>query len=355
MEKVKFSDFKIVPDINSVRKEEIDDDTYFSSKYSRYISNSRLKWIDPKEGGNPSLFKAPPKLKTSSLQLGSAVHECLLQPESFELAPKLGNPGSKLGDTLIFIPDFLKEGIGLDDAIKAAAKKADYYAASIDTDVNRLNSIKDVWDTYSKNLEELNKTPTEKVRRILSDKDWDKADACIKSCLGNQEIMSKLHPVTPFGDPILAFNEDALFMDFVVIYKGHHCSVLKFKLKADNWTIDFDSKVVTLNDLKTTGKSVNCFMVPEGGSFDHYNYARQMGCYSQVLWFYCMRNYGVSKETGWKLKTNMLVVETIPNYWSRCFYVTDKQLREGLKMFNELMCRVAYCEMFGYDKEIEFE
>ena len=355
MEKVKFSDFRIIPDINSVHKEEIDDDTYFSNQYVHYISNSRLKWINPIEGGNPELFKNPPKLKTASLSLGSAVHECLLQPESFELAPKVGNPGSKLGDTLNFIPEFLKEGIGLDDAIKKAAKKADYYASSIDGDEKRLVSIKEVWETYSKNLEELNKTPSDKTRRILSDKDWDKANACIQSCLKNTEIMSKLHPVDPFGDPILAFNEDALFMNFVVTYKDKNCAILRFKLKADNWTIDFDSKEVTLNDLKTTGKSVNAFMGPEGCSFDHYNYARQMACYSQVLWFYCMRNYGVSKETGWKLKANMLVVETIPNYWSRCFYVTDKQLREGLKMFNELMCRVAYCEMFGYDKEIEFE
>ena len=70
MDKVNFRDFRIIPDINSVRKEEIDDDTYFSSKYSGYISNSRLKWINPKEGGNPELFKAPPKLKTTSLTIG---------------------------------------------------------------------------------------------------------------------------------------------------------------------------------------------------------------------------------------------------------------------------------------------
>ena len=355
MEKVKFSDFKIIPDINSVHKEDINDDTYFSNQYVHYISNSRLKWINPEEGGNPELFKNPPKLKTGSLKLGSAVHECLLQPEEFELAPKVGNPGSKLGDTLDLIPGFLEEGIGLDDAIKKAAKKADYYAASIDDDEKRIEAIKEVWETYSKNLEELDKTPTDKTRRILSDKEWYKANACINSCLNNEEIMNKIHPTTPFGDPILSFCEDALFINYVVVYKGKHCAILRFKLKADNWTIDFDSKEVTLNDLKTTGKSVNCFMEPENGSFKHYNYARQMACYAQVLWYYCMRYYGVSKETGWKLKVNMLVVETIPNFWSRCFYVTDKQLKEGLRMFNELMCRVAYCEMFGYDKEIEFE
>lgn len=71
MEKVKFNDFKIIPDITSVRKEEIDDDTYFSSAYGHYISNSRLKWIRPDENnGNPSIFLNPPRLETTSLKIG---------------------------------------------------------------------------------------------------------------------------------------------------------------------------------------------------------------------------------------------------------------------------------------------
>jgi hypothetical protein len=351
MEKVKLTDFKIVPDINSVHKEEIDDNTYFSDKYAHYISNSGLKWINPLEGGSPQLFKHHPKLSTQSLKIGSAVHECLLQPESFELAPKLGNPGSKLGLVLDEVPTFLKDGVGLDDAIKQAALKIDYYSKTIET---KIDSIKEIWFPYSKNLEELNKIPTDKERIIVSDKEWDVVDSCLKSCQKNEEIMSKLHPTTPFGDPVLSFCEDAFFMDFIVIYKRKQCAILKFKMKADNWTIDFDEKVLTLNDLKTTGKSVNIFMNPDNGSFNHYNYARQMAVYSQILWYYAMKQFGISKENGWKLKANMLVVETIPNYWSRSYYVSESQLKEGRKMLNELLCRVAYCEMFGYDKEIEF-
>lgn len=43
MKTIKFSDFKIFPIPGSARKEEIDDETYFSKAYSGYISNSRLK------------------------------------------------------------------------------------------------------------------------------------------------------------------------------------------------------------------------------------------------------------------------------------------------------------------------
>lgn len=351
MEKVKLNDFKIIVDINSARREDIDDDTYFSSAYEHYISNSGLKWIDPKDGGSPSLFKNHPKLKTSSLAIGSAVHECLLQPESFILAPKIGKPSAKLGDVMDFIPGFLEEGIGLDDAIKQAAIKADYYVNSIDS---KIETIKDTWTNYSKCLEELNKTPTDKQRVIVSDKDWEVVNSCLLSCLNNQEIMSKLHPIDVFGDPIESHCEDAFFIDFVVIYKQHHCATLHFKMKADNYTIDFDNKVITLNDLKTTGKAVQCFMKEDVGSFYHYSYARQMFVYGQILWYYCMKQFGISKEQGWKLNANMLVVETIPNYWSKSYYVSDVQMRAGRKMLNELLCRVAYCEIFGYDKEIEF-
>ena len=351
-DKVKLKDFKIIPDINSVRKEEIDDDTYFSDKYKGYISNSRLKWINPLEGGSPQLFQAPPKLKTSSLAIGSRTHECVLQPESFELAPKIGKPTAKLGAVMDFIPGFLEEEIGLDDAIKQAALKAEYYVSSIDS---KIESIKEVWNEYSKNLEELNKIPTDKIRRIVSDKDWDVINACIESCTSNEKVMKLLHPERFSDGNIKSYFEDALFMNFLVTYQGNHCATLPFKLKIDNWTIDFDNKILTLNDLKTSGKSCNIFMDPDGGSWYHYNYARQMWAYSQVLWYYCMLNYGVSKGTDWKLSTNMLVVETIPNYWSRPYYVTDKQLLDGMKMFNELMYRVAYCQMFGWDKEIEFE
>lgn len=351
MEKVRLKDFRIIPDITSVRKEEIDDETYFSDKYSHYISNSGLKWINPAEGGNPELFKNHPKLNTTSLRIGSAVHECILQPESFELAPKLGNPGSKLGEVLTTIPEFLEKGLSLDEAIKQAALKVNYYTNTIDT---KIDGIRTAYNNYSKNLAALNATPSDKERVIVSDKDWDIVTNCIESCLNNEEIVSKLHPTDAEGNAIASFCEDALFMDYIVTYKGKYCATLRFKMKADNWTIDFENKIVTLNDLKTTGKTVNAFM-REDGSFNHYNYSRQMAVYSEILWWYCMRTYGVSKEAGWTLKANMLVVETIPHYWSRSFYVSGAQMKEGHRQLRELLCRVAYCEMFGYDKEIEFE
>ena len=41
--KIKFSDFKIVPVLKSIKNIAMDDNTYFSKQYSKFISNSRLK------------------------------------------------------------------------------------------------------------------------------------------------------------------------------------------------------------------------------------------------------------------------------------------------------------------------
>ena len=349
MDKVKLKDFKIIPDINSVRKEDISDEVYFSPAYSGYISNSRLKWIDPKDGGDPAKFQNPPKLKTSSLAIGSCVHECLLQPEEFELGPKIGKPSAKLGEVMDNIPNFLNNGLSLDDAIKQAALKVDYYSSVIDS---KIENIKTTWNEYSDKLKDLDLT--EKVRRMVCDKDWDVVNGCLTSCTSNEDIMNLLHPKNVFGQAIESHCEDAFFMDYIVIYQGKHCATLNFKMKADNWTIDYDNKVLTLNDLKTTSHPVQNFMKEEG-SFYHYSYARQMAVYGEILWYWNMRNHGVSKESGWRLNSNMLVVETIPNYWSKSYYVDNTQLKLGRKMLIELLCRVAYCKMFGWDKEIEFE
>ena len=89
MKQINFKDFKVIPILSSIKRIDMSDEEYFSKTYRNYVSNSRLKNINPIEGGSPSLYKNPPHFSTQSLIVGSAVHERLLQPESFELAPNL--------------------------------------------------------------------------------------------------------------------------------------------------------------------------------------------------------------------------------------------------------------------------
>ena len=272
-----------------------------------------------------------------------------MQPNEFELAPLFDKPTAKLGAVVEEIYNLRRNGIKLYDAIHAACNKVSYYVNSID---KKIPSIIEKGLKYYLNRLKFDKQEHDKEQIHLSASDYRTVSGCLESCTNNPGIMSRLHPTDLFGDPIASYCEDALFIDFLVTYKGR-CTTLPFKLKADNWTIDFDKKVVTLNDLKTTGHYVADFMSP-GGSFEKFNYARQMACYSTILWYYLERKFGVNKNTGWTLNANMLVVQTIPPYASRCYSVSNTDLKKGWNQFEQLMKRVAYYEIFGYKNEVEF-
>lgn len=356
--KVKFSDFTIIPVLDSIRNIVMDDETYFSSKYSKYISNSRLKNINPEEGGSPQQFMNPPHLTTSSLNIGSAVHEVLLQPESFVLAPKMDRPTAKLGQVIDRIWVYRQEGMSIYKSIKTACTKVGYYVNQIDKKIPYI--IKNGLSYYLKISEpRWVKEGAEEI--FLSNNDHDVVSGCLQSCYDNKDIMSKLHPVDVFGDPLESHNEDALFVDFVVTYKGTKCATLKFKLKIDNWTINPDEKQITLNDLKTTSKPVDWFMNEEYGSFQHYHYYRQLYCYGYVLWLYCQKKFGATKNTGWNMDFNILAVQTSPDkyndgqYTSRCFNIRNYYIKKGKIEFEQLLKRVAASEIFGYENDIEFE
>ena len=349
--KIKLSDFKIIPVIDSIKRIDMSDEEYFSDKYREYISNSRLKWINPEDGGSPEKYKNPPAFNTSSLKIGSAVHTCLLQPESFTLAPKMHKPNAKLGDVVELVYNFKNDGMPIEDAIRKASLEVGYFVNTIDS---RIPSIIEKGTPFWEALD----TPRSKKEGVeeifLSDDAHDKVEACLQSCYENKTLMDKLHPKDMFGVPIESYNEIALFINFLVTYKDTQCTTLKFKMKADNYTVDPIAKEIVLNDLKTTSKPVAWFMNPEYGSMQHYRYYRQMYLYMWVLSLYCQIHYGASKETGWTSQANMLVVQTSGECASRCYNVNSSWLKKGKGESELLLKMIAAYKIFGWNTEIEF-
>ena len=348
---LKFSDFKIVPVFDSIKRINLSDEEYFSSKYRDYISNSRLKNIDPEEGGSPEQYINPPHLSTQSLSIGGHIHELLLQPESFVLGPKLHKPTAKLGQVADYVYEHRSDNIPIEETIKEASVAIGYYVNQIDSKISYIiEKCQPYWDA----LDVPRWKNKGKSEILLSDRDHDIVAGCIKSCYDNTRLMEKLHPKDVFGDPIESYNEIAFFIDFIVTYKGKKCTTLRFKMKADNYTVDVDNKLITLNDLKTTSKPVAWFMNEEYGSMTHYCYYRQMYIYMMVLWLYCTKKYGASKETGWKTDANMLVVQTSPDYSSRCYNVGKSWMRRGKFQAEQLLKRVAAYQIFGWESELNF-
>lgn len=340
---IRLADVKIEPILSSIQRLNISDEEYFSDKYRDYISNSRLKYINPSQEGSPSMYKnGIPKETTQSLALGSAVHCCLLQPDEFHLAEDLKRPSAKLGQVCDAAIKYRNEGKSIKDAIVDACIDVGYYVNGLTP--KRIRNVIDAGLYYHYKMKE---NPT---GIILSSKDRETVLNCIANVEGNKRAMNLLQPKDTWGDPIDSYNEDALFIDFKCTYKGKS-AILKFKMKADNWTIDKENKKLVLNDLKTSSKLLSMFM-GEHGSFAHYHYSRQMAAYLWVLYLYCQKEYSVDKT--WDVSANMIVVETTGENNCGTFRVSRQQLTEGKKEFCRLMKMVGYCEMFDYDDNIEF-
>lgn len=334
--------FVIIPIADSARRLKISDEEYFSPSYGEYISNSRLKYIKPSEGGSYQLFKHPPKLSTNSLYNGTVIHARMLEKETFNLADKMQKPTAKLGMVIDKVIKYRKDGEAIYESIKKACKDVDYYAETWEKKIPEIIKKGFAYYMKAKDLEENTFT--------LDDKNYEVVTSAITSLESNRAIMNKLHPVDIFGSSIPSYNEDALFLDFAVIYKNR-VAILKMKAKADNWSIDEENKLLTLNDLKTSGHYIDGFMKP-GGSLEKYSYGRQFALYKTMLEEYCKKEYGYSSK--WSFECNVLVVQTIGNYASACYRISDKILEQGKTEYEELLKRVAAYQMFGENAEIEF-
>ena len=142
----------------------------------------------------------------------SVVHARILQPKEFSLAEKMQKPTAKLGEVIDKIIKYRKSGDTIYNSIKKACEEVDYYSETWEKKIPDI--IKKGFSYYmkAKDLDENTFT--------LDDKNYEIATSAIASLESNKAIMSKLHPVDIFGSPIKSYNEDAIFLDFAVIYKS---------------------------------------------------------------------------------------------------------------------------------------
>lgn len=336
---------EIIPD--SIQLIKLTDQEYFSDKYKEYISNSRLGLLNPDEGGSIEKYNAGFQNKYSeSFELGSAVHAMILQPDYYNVT-NIYKPGGKLGQFADKVFQYENEGINRDEAIQKASIEADYYAGKLSEKrlATALSSCEPYWEerrVFESNLD----TTVDQI--YLSSSMSEKFKQCMFGIESNKEIMQTLHP-EGLIQPIESYNEYAILTDIKVTLDNEEVIILKIKGKLDNFTINHDEQLITLNDVKTTGKPASFFMgnwvkledkeekVWYDGSFQHYHYYRQMATY---LWLLdCALK--ATRNLNYALKANMLVVETTPDFKSRLCHVTQKQIKEGLSEFKKLIMILA--------------
>lgn len=336
---------EIIPLLDSLRLQKIDDAEYFSEKYSGYISNSRLSLINPEQNNDPKAFfegLSKHNKYSDALIFGSAVHELVLQPELFHLCSNVDRPTAKAGfmadEVYSVFSDESKNDNDRRRALLEASNKVDYYKGKLDDD--KILALVDKCKNYWKDRKEYEAKGLASTPIYLDPKSRDRVEQCINALLRNSKIRNLLKPEGILEDPI-SENEQAILLDVRV--KVPDCDPFIFRLKAklDNYTIDRETNTVTVNDVKTIGKIVSEFP----NNFEKFHYHRELAIYSWLLTLVAKKYYGMEKCT---VKSNCLVVSTIPSYYTKVYEVTTKDFKKGWNEFKVLLRIAAHYYKEGF-------
>ncbi len=331
---MELKDIKLTPLLDTLRLEKISDKVYFSEKYSNYVSNSRLGLLNPRQDGNPDKFFSGLKFTTSqALALGSAVHELVLQPDSFELSEDVGKPTAKLGvmaDELY--PIFVERDVTKDDVVKAS-DKVDYYKGKITKD--RANDVISECSNYWTKRKERELDITQDREIIyLDNKSLEIVKSCVSALNSNKQVQNLLHPKGLLQDPI-SENEQAILLDVKAECPNGSEFILHLKSKLDNYTIDLETNTIVVNDIKTIGKIVSEI----DNNIKKFHYSREFAMYIYLLKLCAEKFYGLVNP---KISANYLIVSTIPNFFTKVRPVTYGEIREGFHEFRTLLKYAAY-------------
>ena len=330
---------KITPLIDTLKLENIDDEEYFSDKYSNYISNSRLGKL-VKEGVE-AFFKNEKSPYNPSFETGSLIHAICLQGNDYKVIEGVFKPTAKAG----LMADALYKPDGTtptDDEIKAQSYIIGYYKDKLTE--NRLNEFRQKAEPYWRDrfLYETNNPFKEgdKKRIYTDERNFELLTNCINALNKNEAIQKLLHPESVINVPVI-LNEHTLLMDIKMEVPGYEPRTYKLKAKLDNFTIDIDENTIIVNDLKTTSKPASIF------DPTYFHYQREIAFYSFLLKLYATKVYSLDKPIT---KGNFLVVSTVPEYTTSVVPMTSKLFMSGWKEVLYLLRNVAYFnQVKGYD------
>lgn len=334
-----FNKIKITPLLETLKLENISDRDYFSEKFSDRISNSRLGLLKSK--GAKAFFNNEKLGFNQSFEFGSNLHALTLEPESYELITGVNKPTAKAG----VVADWLYNGeetFPTDDDIKVASIKCAYYKDKLTP--KRILEFREKAEPYWKQryLYELKNPKSEKERIYTDEKSQNLLINCLNSLNENKQIQDLLHPKGLTEDPYVSC-ETTILIDIKMECPDSEPVIYKFKSKLDNFSIDKEENIITVNDLKTTSKPVKDFK----DVVNYYSYNRELAIYSWLLSMCSEKLFNMNKP---QIKGNFLTISTIPEYDTIVYPMTKDLYIKGFKEFIYLMKVVYYLNKFkGYE------
>lgn len=336
-------EIELIPLLDTLRLQKIDDAEYFSEKYSSYISNSRLSLLNPNQDNDPKAFfegLGKHNKYSDALIFGSAVHELILQPESFELVMDVDRPTAKMG----FMADelynpYIKGELNGSIIIKAS-DKINYYKDKMSNERIEavINTCQPYWDSRRSYERSLLNSSVEQI--YLDPKSRERVLCCVQAIESNKLIQHILHPTGIVKDPI-SENEQAILLDVKVRVPEYEPFIFRIKAKLDNYIIDTETNSIVINDLKTIGKLVSEFK----NNFEKFHYHRELSIYSWLMSLVVRKYYNMPNCT---IISNCLVVSTIPNYYTKVYTLNKADFIKGWNEFKYLLRLAAYYYSKGY-------
>lgn len=338
-------DIQLIPLMDTLRLQKIDDSEYFSERYNGFISNSRLSLLNPNQDNDPEAFfegLGKHNKYSDALIFGSAVHELVLQPELFHLCTSVDRPTAKAG----FMADELYRVFTnrnsspqtRERALYAASDKIGYYKGNLDND--KINTLMTKCMPYWEARKEYESRELLSTPIYLDAKSRERVLSCVRALESNKLVQRVLHPTGILSDPV-SENEQAILLDVEVHVPGYEPFIFRIKAKLDNYTVDSETNSVIVNDLKTIGKLVSEF----GDNFEKFHYHRELALYSWLMSLIAKKYYGMDNCT---IISNCLVVSTIPNYYTKIYTLNKVDFTKGWNEFKFLLRLAAYYYSKGY-------
>lgn len=329
---------KITPLLDTLKLEDIDDDTYFKQYSKEYISNSRLGVL--KKDGVKAFFEGIPQVYNPSFETGTLIHENVLEPDKYEVIEGVFKPTAKAGlmAEALYRPDGTTP---TDNEIKSQSYIIGYYKDKLTS--NRLKEFRDKAEPYWRDrfIYEQNNPIGDKKRIYTDEKNFELLTNCLRTLGENKDIQKLLHPTGIVEEPIVG-NERTILMDIEMKIPDYESRIYHLKAKLDNFSIDTEENVITVNDLKTTSRPAVQF------DPTFFSYQREIAFYSYLLKQVVKKYYNIENPT---IKGNFLVVSTIPEYNTLVYPMTPKLFKSGMMEVSYLLKTVAY---FNQTKGYEF-
>jgi hypothetical protein len=332
---MEYSKIKLTPLLDTLYLGKLEDAIYFSPKYSNYISNSRLGLLK-KEGEEAFLKGFVNQGFNQSFFTGSLVHELCLQSDLFELAPDLMKPSAKLGAMADHLyPSFLANNIVPDEDIYQASDVVNYYKGKMNED--KCSFVRGNCVDYWKARKQFESTyNTNKTVEYADSKLIETVLGCTQALSDNKLVQDLLHPKNSFGLDIISENEQAVLLDIQVDIEGEDSFIVHLKAKIDNYTIDKEANIITVNDVKTCSRDTRMF----NEVIDMYSYNRELAWYAMLLNLCCEKYYNMHNPI---VKGNFLVVSTSHPYYSSVHTMNKKLFMDGIQDYKHLLKQACSC------------